>query len=101
AAHLRTFRSRLRRRALARRAPRRRVRRDPLRGEAPSGMDALELDIGLPLRSFRLELTLALGRETFALVGPSGAGKTTVLRAIAGLARPERGRVALDGEVLF
>ena len=64
-------------------------------------MDALELDIRLPLRSFRLELALALGRETFALVGPSGAGKTTVLRAIAGLVRPERGRVVLDGEVLF
>ena len=64
-------------------------------------MDALELDIHLPLRSFRLELALALGRETFALVGPSGAGKTTVLRAVAGLARPEAGRVVLDGEVLF
>ena len=64
-------------------------------------MDALELDIRLPLRSFRLELALALGRETFALVGPSGAGKTTVLRAVAGLARPERGRVVLDGETLF
>jgi molybdate transport system ATP-binding protein len=64
-------------------------------------MDALELDIGLSLRSFRLELSLALGRETFALVGPSGAGKTTVLRAVAGLVRPERGRVVLGGEVLF
>jgi molybdate transport system ATP-binding protein len=64
-------------------------------------MDTLELDIRLPLRSFRLELTLAVGRETFALVGPSGAGKTTVLRAIAGLVRPETGRVVLDGEVLF
>ena len=64
-------------------------------------MDALELDIGLPLRSFRLELALALGRETFALVGPSGAGKTTVLRAVAGLARPERGRIELDREVLY
>jgi ABC-type sulfate/molybdate transport systems ATPase subunit len=64
-------------------------------------MDALELDIGLPLRSFRLELSLTLGRETFGLVGPSGAGKTTVLRAVAGLARPDRGRVVLDGEVLF
>ena len=64
-------------------------------------MDALELHIGLPLRSFRLELTLALGRETFALVGPSGAGKTTVLRAVAGLVRPESGRIVLDGELLF
>jgi len=36
-----------------------------------------------------------------ALVGPSGAGKTTVLRAIAGLVRPERGRIALDGEAWF
>jgi molybdate transport system ATP-binding protein len=64
-------------------------------------MDALDLDIGLPLRSFRLELSLALGRETFALVGPSGAGKTTVLRAVAGLATPERGLVRLGGDVLF
>ena len=64
-------------------------------------MDALELDLRLPLRSFRLELSLALGRETFALVGPSGAGKTTVLRAVAGLAKPEHGRVSLGDDVLF
>ena len=64
-------------------------------------MDALELDLRLPLRSFRLELALALGRETFALVGLSGAGKTTVLRAVAGLATPERGLVRLGGDVLF
>lgn len=36
-----------------------------------------------------------------ALVGPSGAGKTTVLRAIAGLVRPASGRIASDGEVWF
>lgn len=64
-------------------------------------MDTLDLDFALPLRSFRLELALAVGRETFALVGPSGAGKTSVLRAVAGLVRPERGRIALDGRVLF
>jgi len=64
-------------------------------------VDALDLDLALPLRSFRLELALAVGRETFALVGPSGAGKTTVLRAVAGLVRPEAGRIVLDGRVLF
>ena len=39
--------------------------------------------------------------ETVALVGPSGAGKTTVLRAIAGATRPAAGRVAVGGRVLF
>ena len=60
-------------------------------------MDALELALDHPLRSFRLSVALELGRETLALVGPSGAGKSSVLRAIAGLLRPERGRVALGG----
>lgn len=36
-----------------------------------------------------------------ALVGPSGAGKTTVLRAIAGLRRPDRGRIALGDHAWF
>ncbi|MGH3093071.1 MAG: ATP-binding cassette domain-containing protein, partial [Gaiellaceae bacterium] len=39
-----------------------------------------------------------VGRETVALVGPSGAGKTTILRALAGLQRPERGRIELGAE---
>ena len=63
-------------------------------------MEALRLAIDVPRRAFRVALELAVGRETVALVGPSGAGKTTVLRAIAGLATPERGRIELDGTVL-
>ena len=64
-------------------------------------MVSLRVDLSLPLRSFDLELTLDLGRETVALVGPSGAGKTSVLRAIAGLARPARGSIACDDDVWF
>jgi spermidine/putrescine transport system ATP-binding protein len=64
-------------------------------------VDSLSLDIALPLRSFRLELALEVGRETVALVGPSGAGKTTVLRAVSGLARPEQGSVRCGGETWF
>jgi molybdate transport system ATP-binding protein len=64
-------------------------------------VDTLALDIALPLRSYRLELALEVGRETFVLVGPSGAGKTTVLRAAAGLVRPEYGRIALGSHVLY
>jgi ABC-type sulfate/molybdate transport systems ATPase subunit len=64
-------------------------------------MAPFELDISLPLRAFRLELGLSAERETVALAGPSGAGKTTVLRAVAGLQRPERGRIACDGDTWF
>jgi molybdate transport system ATP-binding protein len=61
-------------------------------------MAALRTDFTLPLRSFELELALEVDR-TVALVGPSGAGKTSVLRAIAGLVRPPRGRIALGDDV--
>jgi molybdate transport system ATP-binding protein len=37
--------------------------------------------------------------ELLALVGPSGAGKTSMLRVLAGLVRPQRGRVQVGGEV--
>jgi putative spermidine/putrescine transport system ATP-binding protein/spermidine/putrescine transport system ATP-binding protein len=44
------------------------------------------------------QVSLALQRrELFALLGPSGSGKTTMLRLIAGLQRPDRGRVRIDG----
>ncbi len=39
------------------------------------------------------------GRLT-ALFGPSGSGKTTLVNLIAGLARPDHGRIAIDGRVL-
>jgi ABC-type sulfate/molybdate transport systems ATPase subunit len=61
-------------------------------------MAALRADFTLPLRSFELELALEVDR-TVALVGPSGAGKTSVLRAVAGLVRPPRGRIALGEDV--
>ncbi len=61
----------------------------------------LRVDVTVPLRAFSVEVALEAGAETLALVGPSGAGKTTVLRAIAGLVRPARGCVALDSEIWF
>jgi molybdate transport system ATP-binding protein len=60
-------------------------------------MAILHTEFTLPLRSFALELALDVS-GTVALVGPSGAGKTSVLRVIAGLVEPPRGRVALGGE---
>jgi molybdate transport system ATP-binding protein len=60
-------------------------------------MATLQTDFTLPLRAFALELALDVS-ATAALVGPSGAGKTSALRVIAGLAEPQRGYVSLDGE---
>jgi molybdate transport system ATP-binding protein len=64
-------------------------------------VDTLNLDIALPLRSFRLELALEVGSETLAIAGPSGSGKTSLLRAVAGLARPVKGLVRCGGETWF
>ncbi|MGH6885323.1 MAG: ABC transporter ATP-binding protein, partial [Geminicoccales bacterium] len=49
-----------------------------------------------PIEAIR-EVSLAIGREFFALLGPSGSGKTTMLRVIAGLETPNRGRVMIEG----
>jgi ABC-2 type transport system ATP-binding protein len=43
-----------------------------------------------------IDLTLARG-ELYALLGPNGAGKTTTLRMIAGLLKPDRGRISIFG----
>jgi molybdenum ABC transporter ATP-binding protein len=62
---------------------------------------SLHVDLSLPLRAFDLELRLEVGQETVALVGPSGAGKTSLLRAVAGLARPRAGSIACGDDVWF
>lgn len=46
------------------------------------------------------ELRVSAG-EILVLVGPSGSGKTTCLRAIAGLVRPDRGRIEIAGRTVF
>ena len=64
-------------------------------------MEKLQLDINIPVRSFDVDVTLGLGPGVFALAGPSGAGKSTILRAIAGLTRPQSGRITLGETVWF
>ncbi len=59
------------------------------------------LNFQLSQGSFTLALSVQLDRSVTALFGPSGAGKTTVLDAIAGLRTPAGGSITINGRVLF
>jgi len=61
----------------------------------------LEIDVRSTRGDFRLEADLLLSERHAALFGPSGCGKTTLLHMLAGITRPDAGRVRLNGRVLF
>lgn len=61
----------------------------------------IALDLRLHQGAFTLDLRLRLSARITALFGPSGAGKTTVLDALAGLRRPSAGRLAVGARVLY
>ena len=61
----------------------------------------IELDLAVRRGERVIRLAVSTGAGLLSLVGPSGVGKTTVLHAVAGLLRPERGRVVLGDRVLF
>jgi molybdate transport system ATP-binding protein len=60
----------------------------------------LALDIRHRLGDFRLDARLETGGGLVALFGRSGSGKTTLVNIIAGLIRPDEGRVTIDDKVL-
>ena len=61
----------------------------------------LSVDIHCDLPDFSLDLQFQVERDILVLFGPSGCGKTTTLRSIAGLVKPDAGRIVLDGKVFF
>src|SRR3989440_3175028 len=62
----------------------------------------LKAQLDTHLNTFHLNLDLtADGGQTTVLLGESGAGKSTVLRLLAGLLHPERGCITLDGVIYF
>lgn len=63
----------------------------------------MELSISLEKRhpGFTLAMEERLSGERLGIFGPSGSGKSTLAAMIAGLEKPDRGRIDLDGETLF
>lgn len=61
----------------------------------------LDVDISAALGDLKLDVQMQVPAGVTVLFGPSGAGKTSVINAIAGLLRPDAGRIALGDQVLF
>ena len=59
----------------------------------------LEVSIRHALGDFIIDVSLSMKGPASALFGASGAGKTTILNAIAGLVKPAEGRIVFNGEV--
>jgi molybdate transport system ATP-binding protein len=61
----------------------------------------LEVELVTRVSGFTLDVAWSANDGVVTLFGPSGAGKTLTLQCLAGLVRPERGRIVVDGRVLF
>ena len=61
----------------------------------------LQVQIAKQFPDFALDVSFTAADAPLGILGPSGAGKTILLRSIAGLERPDRGRIELNGRVLF
>jgi molybdate transport system ATP-binding protein len=62
---------------------------------------AIDLDVALPLATMELRVAAALPGGVTAVMGPSGAGKTSLLEAIAGLRPRATGRIRVAGDTLL
>ena len=62
---------------------------------------SLFVDIEKKLGNFQLKVSFEAENETLALLGASGCGKSMTLKCIAGIEKPDRGRIVLDDVVLF
>ena len=62
---------------------------------------SFEIDVRKRLGDAEVALTLAAGDGATVLFGPSGVGKTSILKMVAGLLTPDQGRIVVDGVTLF
>jgi molybdate transport system ATP-binding protein len=62
---------------------------------------SFEVSVRRQQGDFRLAVDFTAGEGITAIFGPSGAGKTSLLDMVAGLRRPDEGRIVVAGETLF
>ena len=62
---------------------------------------SLEVTIAKRFEGFTLHADFTAGNTAAAILGASGCGKSMTLRCIAGIVKPDSGRIVLDGRVLF
>jgi len=62
---------------------------------------SLDIRVAKHLPGFDLDVEWTAHDEVVALFGPSGAGKSLTLSCLAGLVRPDRGRIVVNGDVFF
>ena len=62
---------------------------------------SLEVTIAKRFEGFTLHADFTAGNTSAAILGASGCGKSMTLRCIAGVVKPDSGRIVLDGRVLF
>jgi molybdate transport system ATP-binding protein len=61
----------------------------------------IDVDIAQRIGHFALDVKFSVDAPVLGLFGSSGSGKTSVVNAIAGVQRPDRGTIRVNGEVLF
>lgn len=62
---------------------------------------SLEVCIKKKLKGFSLDIEFNTSKEILGILGSSGSGKSMTLRCIAGIDKPDEGRIVLNGRVLF
>ena len=61
----------------------------------------VELEIKKKYEKFRLDVAFKSEKKRIGILGASGCGKSLTLKSIAGIERPEKGRIVIDGVTLF
>lgn len=61
----------------------------------------LSVDIVKTFGDFTLAVAFETGEEIFAVLGESGCGKSLTLKCIAGIEKPDSGRICLNDRVLY